>query len=206
MLMASVKPKASLDKERSEDTSSNSSASPVKVRRQWSRVFRSKSDDSIKNPPSSMTSISPEPKLQSPYVTPATSVSTSSRVADTPSSSITKSSYQLQDVVDFKPSSSKHIRQSPSMSSIRSVSPPAVPSSEEGSDSKRKHTRQTSSTSKLPVGVPPDQAAKLLPPAVKVALGNHAQSESMGYMVLLPHEVVQLNDVHLPSHNLTNRD
>lgn len=182
--------------------SSNSSSSPINLRRQWSRVFRSKSDDSIKNPPPSMTSISPEPKLQSPYVTPATSVSTSSRVANTPPSSLTKSSYQLQEVVEFKPSTSKHVRQSPSMSSIRPLSPPSCLSSEEGSDSKTKHTRQTSSTSKLPVGVPPDQAARHLPPAVKLALGNHAQSESMGYLVLLPNEVVQLNDVHLPSNPL----
>ena len=57
----------------------------------------------------------------------------------------------------------------------------------------KRHIR--SDSIKLPKGVSPDQAAKTLPPSVKMALTNHAQSESMGYAVLLPREVVQLNDV-----------
>jgi hypothetical protein len=59
-------------------------------------------------------------------------------------------------------------------------------------DKRSGHIRSKS----LPAGVTPEHAAKTLPSAIKAILVNHAQSESSSYLVLLPHEVVQLNDVH----------
>jgi hypothetical protein len=92
--------------------------------------------------------------------------------------------------------SSKHVSQTPSSSSVGSdsLATGAVSDDNVQSTKKKKHAR-TGSSSKLPVGVSPHHAAKILPSSVKNALGNHAQSESMGYLVLLPHEVVQLNEV-----------
>lgn len=87
-----------------------------------------------------------------------------------------------------------HLRHKPSTSSLYSqfLAPeePYEPSNKSHTQGKR-----GSHTSKLPVGVLPEQAAKTLSSSVKAALGNHAHSESMGYAVLLPHEVVRLNDV-----------
>jgi hypothetical protein len=95
--------------------------------------------------------------------------------------------------VELKPS--KHVRQSGSASSINSDSL-AIYVSDENVDgvAKKRHKRRSS----IPTGVTPDQAARVLPSSVKTALGNHAHTESMGYYVLLPHEVVQLNDVIFP--------
>jgi hypothetical protein len=98
--------------------------------------------------------------------------------------------------VDLRPEA-VHIRR-PSNSSLNSQR--SNKSSDESTDSlkKKNHVRDGSSGSihKLPAGISPAEAARSLPSSVKNALGNHAQSESMGYLVLLPHEVVILNDVH----------
>lgn len=91
----------------------------------------------------------------------------------------------------------KHVHRSPSSSSVNSDSPATDVASDEYDDSCKKNKQTRSNSLRLPKGVTPDQAAKILPSSVKTALGNHAQSESMGYFVLLPHEVVQLNDVNL---------
>lgn len=76
----------------------------------------------------------------------------------------------------------------------------------ESSRKRRARRRRSSSLPRLPIGVYPEQAAKTLPPSVKSALGSHAQSESLGYLVLLPHEVVQLNDVVSLPENADEQD
>lgn len=88
---------------------------------------------------------------------------------------------------------SRHTRQA---SSVSSAEIDVEPNSEKEpcAPLKRSRSRSASST-RRPFGVSPEQAARILPSSVKSALGLHAHSESMGYMVLLPHEVVQLNDV-----------
>jgi hypothetical protein len=99
-------------------------------------------------------------------------------------------------------SRSGHIRQSASMSSISApcnsssaFSPSPGMSSDDNTDSTSKRCGRSHSTSRLPRGIAPQDAAKTLPSSVKTALSLHAQSESMGYSILLPHEVVQLNEV-----------
>jgi hypothetical protein len=130
-----------------------------------------------------------------PNTTPATK-SSSANLSRIQSTSVTRSSQLLQAAVDLHPKA-VHTRR-PSNSSLNSQR--SNKSSDESTDSSKKkgHVRHGSSGSihKLPVGMSPAEAARSLPSSVKNALGNHAQSESMGYLVLLPHEVVLLNDVH----------
>jgi hypothetical protein len=87
---------------------------------------------------------------------------------------------------------SRHTRQN---SSVSSAEGDIHPSSETQGDEPVKRSRSRSASSRRPVGVSPEQAARNMPMSVKSALSLHAHTESMGYMVLLPHEVVQLNDV-----------
>lgn len=89
-----------------------------------------------------------------------------------------------------------HTRQA---SSVSSAEIDIEPSSEIQSDGRRpSRSKLASYTTRRPLGVSPEQAARILPSSVKTALSLHAHTESMGYIVLLPHEVVQLNDVCLP--------
>lgn len=78
------------------------------------------------------------------------------------------------------------------------MSPGTSGSSDDGSDASRKKHGRKESSSKLPRGISVQDAYKSLPSSVKQALGSHAQTESMGYLLLLPHEVVQLNEVSDP--------
>jgi hypothetical protein len=88
---------------------------------------------------------------------------------------------------------SRHTRQN---SSVSSAEGDVHPSSETQGDEPVKRSRSRSASSaRRPVGISPEQAARSMPMSVKSALSLHAHTESMGYMVLLPHEVVQLNDV-----------
>src|SRR5277367_704878 len=166
---------------------------PSKLRRQWSTSLRrkSKSLDNIPDPRFDM-SPSPDRMSRSATATPATSVGSS---AEDPATLLTKSSNRLQAAVEMK--KSKHTRKSPSSSSVEILSPENGVASDESESSRKRRARKrrSSSLSRLPIGVYPEQAAKTLPTSVKSALGSHAQSESLGYLVLLPHEVVQLNDV-----------
>ena len=173
----------------------STSSSPTKLRRKSSKQIkrRSRSLDSVFESKSSL-SISLEPSTRSAITTPPITVSSSSsRVIEIPPPALTKSSHRLLAAV--QPKLSKHVRQSASVSSINSDSL-ATCVSDDNVDgvAKKRHKRRSS----IPVGVSPDQAARVLPSSVKTALGNHAHTESMGYLVLLPHEVVQLNDVIPP--------
>jgi hypothetical protein len=181
---------------------------PSKHRRQWSTNLRrkSKSLDNFPLPRSDM-SPSPDRMWRSETVTPAASVVSFTTASEDAPTLFTKSSHRLQAAVEMK--QSKHTRKSPSSSSvdILSLAENAIASDESESSRKRRaRKRRSSSLSRLPIGVYPEQAAKTLPTSVKSALGSHAQSESLGYLVLLPHEVVQLNDVaSLPATMLMNR-
>jgi hypothetical protein len=179
--------------------SSSISFSPNKLRRQLSNRLRSRSQSPESPAPSNFCrSPSPDRKPQPTPVTRYTTISTSGEPREQPS--LARDTYRLQPV-ELKSADSKHVRQSSSNSSIDSQTP-LTASSDESSDSftKKGDTRTNpSSKSKMPIGVLPQKAAKFLPSSVKTALANHAQSESMGYFVLLPHEVVQLNDVVSPS-------
>lgn len=172
-----------------------SSSSQPKLRRKLSKQIkhRSRSLESVLESKSSLT-LSPESSTRSTMTTPPTTVSSSIlQGIEIPPSTFTKGSHQLLAAVELKPS--KHVRQSGSASSINSDSL-AIYVSDENVDgvAKKRHKRRSS----IPTGVTPDQAARVLPSSVKTALGNHAHTESMGYHVLLPHEVVQLNDVIFP--------
>jgi len=137
---------------------------------------------------------SPESLIQPTITTPLTSVSvSSSQGLGAVSPEIINSTHQLHPSVELK--SSKHIHQSSSVSSINSDFLATGEGSDDNKETPRKKRYTRTNSLKLPKGVTPDQAARILPSSVKTALGNHAQSESMGYLVLLPHEVVQLNDV-----------
>lgn len=161
----------------------------------------------VLSPSKSMQSIRPFNDVHSP----PTDIQSPSRSIDTPPPSTTKSSRRLQQVLDMKISHPTHVRQSSSLSSFgsrpqspvhgasSSISPAPGTSSDDNSETSRKnHSRKNSSSSRLPKGMPPQVAVQSLPSSVKQALGSHAQSESMGYLVLLPHEVVQLNEVYYP--------
>ena len=169
---------------------------PSKLRRQWSTNLRrkSKSLDNFPLPRSDM-SPSPDRMWRSETVTPATSVVSFTTASDDAPTLLTKSSHRLQAAVEMK--QSKHTRKSPSSSSVDILSAENGIASDESESSRKRRARKrrSSSLSRLPIGVYPEQAAKTLPTSVKSALGSHAQSESLGYLVLLPHEVVQLNDV-----------
>jgi hypothetical protein len=124
--------------------------------------------------------------------TPNSSISSLPPIVDKPLPSIAEASHRLQAAADLKPSI--RLRQSSSTSALYSKRI----AFEENSESSKKndtHEKRLSYRSKLPAGLMPEQAAKLLSSTVKTALGNHARSESSGYSVLLPHEVVRLNDV-----------
>jgi hypothetical protein len=96
-------------------------------------------------------------------------------------------------IQDTEIKKSRHTRQN---SSVSSAEGDTHPSSETQGDEPMKRSRSRSaSTPRRPVGVSPEQAARSMPMSVKSALSLHAHTESMGYMVLMPHEVVQLNDV-----------
>ena len=116
-----------------------------------------------------------------------------SRITETSPCSLGNSPHGLQEAAELK--SSKHNRQSPSNSSCNSEYSVTYLSDDNGNRSCKKRQARSSWASRLPKGVSPDKAAKILSSSVKTALGNHAHSESMGYHVLLPYEVVQLNDV-----------
>ena len=169
---------------------------PSKHRRQWSTNLRrkSKSLDNFPLPRSDM-SPSPDRMWRSETVTPTTSVVSFTTASEDAPTLLTKSSHRLQAAVDMK--QSKHSRKSPSSSSVDILSGENAIASDESESSRKRRARKrrSSSLSRLPIGVYPEQAAKTLPTSVKSALGSHAQSESLGYLVLLPHEVVQLNDV-----------
>ena len=135
-------------------------------------------------------------RSSSTVYTPATSTSSSFRVTENPSPAVTSSTYKLQSAVDLSTSHLTHVRKNSSASSIYSPAPTGA-SSDDNSETKKKRQgpHGTPNSNRLPTGIRPSDAAKQLPASVKIALGIHAQSESMGYPVLLPHEVVQLNDV-----------
>ena len=98
---------------------------------------------------------------------------------------------RLMEATEIK--NSGHKRQA---SSVSSTEMDISPSSESQPDVPLKFSQSTSASSvRRQLGISPEQAARILPSSVKSALGLHAHTESMGYMVLLPHEVVQLNDV-----------
>jgi hypothetical protein len=180
----------------------SSSSPPNKLHRKLSKQIkrRSRSLDSIFESKSSLP-FSLEGSTRSTMNIPPTTVSSSSsRVIEAPPPALLRNSPQLLASVELKPS--KHVRQSPSASSINSDSPATCVSDDnvDGAGKKR-HKRRSS----IPIGVSPDQAARVLPSSVKTALGNHAHTESMGYLVLLPHEVVQLNDVLSPYNLADNR-
>jgi hypothetical protein len=142
------------------------------------------------------------------YQTPPPSGFSPPRSVDTPPPSSSKSSRRLQQVLDMKICHPFHVRQNSSVSSLSSdpqspvqgiaaLSPSAISSSDDNSNSSRKKNGQKGKTSsKLPRGLSIEEACKSLPSSVKNALTSHAQSESMGYFVLLPQEVVQLNEVY----------
>ena len=180
---------------------------PSKHRRQWSTNLRRKSK-SLDNFPAPRSDMSPSPDRmwRSETVTPATSVASFTTASEDAPTLLTKSSHRLQAAVEMK--QSKHTRKSPSSSSVDILSAENAIASDESESSRKRRARKrrSSSLTRLPIGVYPEQAAKTLPTSVKSALGSHAQSESLGYLVLLPHEVVQLNDVaSLPATKLINR-
>ena len=99
----------------------------------------------------------------------------------------------LLEIAEIK--KSRHTRQN---SSVSSAEADIRPSSEtQGADPVKGSRSRSASSGRRPTGVAPEQAARILPMSVKSALSLHAHTESMGYMVLLPHEVVLLNDVIL---------
>src|SRR2546430_773976 len=205
-----------INNEETLSVSSKISSSTDRVRRKLSSRLRrqSRSLDSFPMDSKSPGISSPEScaasTSSSTVYTPATSTSSSSRSKEKPSSPVASSSCKLQSAVSMNSSHMKHVRQSSSPSSINSPAPVGA-SSDENSETKKRHGRHGSSGSKgLPPGMSPADAAQQLPSSVKIALGIHAHSESMSYPVLLPHEVVQLNDVihHFPVHGtvLTSRN
>jgi hypothetical protein len=175
---------------------SSASSSPPKLRRKLSKRLKdSQSLESLSELKSSAPQ-SPESLMQPIITPPLTSVSmSSSQGVGEMSPETTKSTHQLHPSVELK--SSKHIRESPSISSINSDFLGTGECSDDNKETSRKKRYTRTNSLKLPKGVTPDQAARILPSSVKTALGTHARSESMGYLVLLPHEVVQLNDVAL---------
>ena len=192
------------------------STSPNKLRRKLSRTLRrrSKSVDfdagmkmSISAPIGTdvMSSITSESKTKEAPKTKSESAGTIDPIPKTavsPSQENNKpkkshSTPRLMEAAEIK--NSRHTRQA---SSVSSTDIDISPSSESQSDVplKRSHSKSAPTTQRQ-LGISPEQAARNLPSSVKSALGLHAHTESMGYMVLFPHEVVQLNDVTPKPHD-----
>ena len=192
------------------------STSPNKLRRKLSRTLRRRSksvdfDAGIKMSISApidtvvMSSITSESRTKEAPKTKSESAGTSDSIPQTAVSASQEnnrhkkshSTPRLMEAAEIK--NSRHTRQA---SSVSSTEIDISPSSEGQPDGplKRSHSKSTP-TGQRQLGISPEQAARNLPSSVKSALGLHAHTESMGYMVLFPHEVVQLNDVTPKPHD-----